>query len=349
MCAMAKYILRRVLESIPLLFIISFALFWMLNQLGDPLAYLAETRQKPTAAERERLIRRMGLDQPFYVQYLVWLIGNDWMQVDVYGDGTLYEPGPRKGVLRGDFGTSFITRGPAIDRIWKEGRLPNTLTLMIPQFTLTVILALAIGTYSALRPYSFFDNTATALSFIFYSMPIFFIGMMCIYIFGLQFKLWGWPSLPIGGMYEPGQQRNLTNLLAHMIMPAGCLIAIQMAAYVRFIRSSMMEVMGQDYIRTARAKGLREAAITRKHALKNAALPLITLIGLDIPFLLAGAVVTERLFAWPGMGRLFVESVEKTDINVIMLILMLLCIAVVAFQLITDIVYTLFDPRIRYS
>ncbi|MBX3066733.1 MAG: ABC transporter permease [Anaerolineae bacterium] len=346
---MGRYLFRRAVEAIPLLFIISFVLFWMLNQLGDPLAYLAETRQKPTAAKREQLIRKMGLDKPFYVQYLVWLVGNDWMQVDVYGDGTLYEPGPRKGVLRGDFGNSFITRGPAIDRIWKEGRLPNTLVLMIPYFIITVALALGIGLYSALRQYSFFDNLTTGLSFIFFSMPIFFIGMMSIYIFGLQFKVWGWPSLPIGGMFEPGQPRTLINLVEHMIMPTFCLVAITLAGYVRFIRSSMLEVMGQDYIRTAKAKGLRDGTITRRHALKNAALPLITLIGLDIPFLLAGAVVTERLFAWPGMGRLFVESLEKTDINVIMLILMLLCVAVVACQLLTDMVYTWFDPRIRYN
>jgi peptide/nickel transport system permease protein len=133
-----------------------------------------------------------------------------------------------------------------------------------------------------------------------------------------------------------------------MIMPVFCLVAIQLAGYVRFIRSSMLEVLGQDYIRTAHSKGLSERKVVQRHALKNAALPLVTLVGLDLPFLLAGAVVTERIFAWPGMGRLFIESFERADIPVMMAILMLLCLMVVVFQLLTDIVYTWFDPRIRY-
>ncbi|MBX3080251.1 MAG: ABC transporter permease [Anaerolineae bacterium] len=344
---MARYLTRRILQSIPLLIIISFVLFWMINQIGDPLAVFAESRQKPTAQAREEIIRRLGLDKPLPVQYLVWLIGNDWMQVDVRGDGTLMEYGKRKGVLRGDFGISFVTREPAIKRIYE--RLPNTLTLMVPSFVLTIILALGIGIYSALHQYSLVDNLVTGASFFFFSMPIFFIAMMCIYIFGLQFTRWGWPALPIGGMYDAGQPRTLLSLLEHMLMPAFCLVAIQLAGYVRFVRSSMLEVMSADYIRTARAKGLKDGTITNRHALKNAALPLITLIGLDLPFLLAGAVVTEQIFAWPGMGRLFIEALDRADFNVMMLILMLLCVAVVVFQLLTDVVYTVFDPRIRYS
>ena len=344
---MGKYLIRRILQSIPLLFIISVILFLLINALGDPLAIFAESRQRPTAEERQRIMRRLGLDQPIYMQYLTWLIGNDWQLVDVRGDGSVMEPGQRRGVLRGDFGQSFVTRQPAGTRI--NERLPNTLILMVPSYLLTVILALAIGVYSATRQYSFVDNLITGLSFFFYSMPIFFIALIMIYIFGLQFTRWGWPALPIGGMYYPGRPQTLENLLPHMIMPVVCLVAIQLAGYVRFIRSSMLEVMGQDYIRTARSKGMREQRVVRVHALKNAALPLITLIGLDLPFLLAGAVVTESIFAWPGMGRLFIESLERSDFNVMMAILMLLSLAVVVFQLLTDIVYTWFDPRIRYN
>ncbi len=172
---------------------------------------------------------------------------------------------------------------------------------------------------------------------------------MCIYIFGLQFKQWGLPSLPIGGMYDPRQDETLQQLIAHMVMPVFCLVAIQVAGYTRFIRSSMLEVMNQDYVRTARAKGLSENRIVVTHALKNAAMPLITLMGLDVPFLLAGAVVTERIFAWPGMGRLFLESLDRSDFTVMMAILMLISITVVAVQLLTDMVYTWLDPRIRYS
>lgn len=344
---MAKYIARRVLQAIPLLFFISFVLFVMLNSLGDPLAIFAESRQRPTGQQREELRRRLGLDKPIHMQYLTWLIGNDWQLVDVRGDGTLMQPGTRKGVLRGDLGQSFVTRGPAIKRI--QERLPNTLILALPYFIITIVLALGIGIYSAVRQYSFFDNLVTGLSFFFYSMPIFFIALIVIYIFGVNFKDWGLGGLPIGGMYTAGQKETLGDLIVHMIMPTFCLVSISLAGYVRFIRSSMLEVLNQDYIRTAHAKGLSERRVVSVHALKNASLPLITLIGLDLPFLLAGAVVTESIFAWPGMGRLFIESLERADYNVMMGILMLVSVAVVVAQLFTDIVYTWFDPRIRYS
>ncbi|MBK8030989.1 MAG: ABC transporter permease [Anaerolineae bacterium] len=339
---MAQYILRRTLQALPLLFILSFILFAFTNALGDPLAVFAESRQRPTAAQREEIRRRMGLDRPMFEQYVTWLIGNDWQMIDVNGDGTNMQPGTRQGVLRGDLGNSFVTRKPAWTRI--EERLPATLTLMIPSYGITLILALAIGVYSATRQYTFVDNVITGVSFFFYSMPIFFIALMTIYIFGVQFTRWDLPALPIGGTGDG----STVDLIVHMLMPVFCLVAIQLAGYVRFIRSSMLEVLGQDYIRTAHAKGMADSYVVRRHALKNASLPLITLIGLDLPFLLAGAVVTERIFAWPGMGRLFIESFERADVPVMMAILMLLCVLVVVFQILTDVVYTWFDPRIRY-
>lgn len=339
---MTQYILRRLLQALPLLFFISFVLFGLTNRLGDPLAIFAESRQKPTAAQREELRRRLGLDRPVLEQYITWLVGNDWHDIDVKGDGSEMARGTRHGVVRGDLGLSFVTRKPAWTRI--EERLPMTMVLMVPSYLITVILALAIGIYSAVRPYTFIDNLITGVSFFFYSMPIFFIALLTIYIFGVQFSQWGWPSLPIGGTGDG----TLGDLILHMVMPVFCLVSIQLAAYVRFIRSSMLEVMEQDYIRTARAKGISERFVVQRHALKNAALPLITIIGLDLPFLLAGAVVTERVFAWPGMGRLFIESFERADVPVMMAILMLLCVLVVVFQILTDIVYTWFDPRIRY-
>jgi peptide/nickel transport system permease protein len=339
---MIRYIAQRLIQAIPLFFIVSFILFLLTNSLGDPLAVFAESRQRPTAEQREEIRRRLGLDRPVLEQYLVWLVGNDWMLVDVRGDGSVMQPGTREGVLRGDLGLSFVTRKPAWTRI--EERLPATLTLMIPAYLITLTLALAIGVYSSVRQYTLIDNIITGVSFFFFSMPIFFIALMTIYIFGVQFTRWGLPALPIGGTGDG----SFGDLVIHMIMPVFCLVAIQLAAYVRFIRSSMLEVLGQDYIRTARAKGLGERIIVQKHALKNAALPLVTIVGLDLPFLLAGAVVTERIFAWPGMGRLFIESFERADVPVMMAILMLLCVMVIVFQILTDIVYTWFDPRIRY-
>jgi len=337
---MTKYILRRLLQAIPLLLIISFVLFSFTNSLGDPLAVFAESRQRPTAEQREEIRRRLGLDRPLHEQYIIWMIGNDWMMVP-NAQGELVR-GTREGVLRGDLGISFVTRQPAWTRI--EERLPNTLKLMIPAYTITLVLAIGIGVYSATRQYSFIDNVITGLSFFFYSMPIFFIALLVIFIFGVQFSRWGLPALPIGGTGDG----SVGDLVLHMIMPVFCLVAIQLAAYVRFIRSSMLEVMEQDYIRTAHAKGIPDGRVVRRHALKNAALPLVTLIGLDLPFLLAGAVVTESIFAWPGMGRLFIESFERADIPVMMAILMLLCVMVIVFQILTDIVYTWLDPRIRY-
>lgn len=339
---MTQYILRRILQAIPLLLIISFILFAFTNSLGDPLAVFAESRNRPSAAQREIMYRRLGLDRPLIEQYVTWLVGNDWRQVDADGDGTAESYGTRRGVLRGDLGISFVTRQPAWTRI--QERLPATLTLMIPAYMITLILALGIGLYSAIRQYTLIDNIITGTSFFFYSMPIFFIALLTIYIFAVQFTRWGLPGLPIGGTGNG----TLGDLLLHMLMPVFCLVAIQLASYVRFIRSSMLEVLGQDYVRTAHAKGLPENSVVRRHALKNAALPLVTLVGLDLPFLLAGAVVTERIFAWPGMGRLFIESFERADIPVMMSILMLLCLMVVVFQILTDIVYTWFDPRIRF-
>jgi peptide/nickel transport system permease protein len=340
---MGRYLLRRLLQTIPLLFGISFILFAMINLLGDPTAVFAESRNPVSGERRLEMIRRLGLDKPITEQYLIWLIGNDWQMVDLRGDGTLMQPGTRKGVLRGDFGRSFTTREPALARVVQ--RLPNTLTLMVPSYILIVLISIAIGTYSALRQYSVADNVVTALCFFFFSMPIFFLALMVIYLFGVQFNNWGLPSLPIHGTGDG----TLISLIEHMILPSFCLVAIGVAGYIRYIRSSMLDVMEQDYIRTAHAKGLEERRVLTGHAFKNAALPLVTLIGLDLPTLLAGAVVTEGFFTWPGMGRLFIESLEQADFNVMMTILMLVTVAVVVFQLLTDIAYTWFDPRIRYA
>src|SRR5260221_3127559 len=344
---MGRYMLRRVLQSIPLLVLISFVLFILMNMLGDPLSVYAETKNPPKGKARDELVRRLGLDKPIPYQYVVWLIGNDWTTVDVRGDGTLMEPGKRKGVLRGDLGTSIITKQPAWTRI--QERLPNTLILQLPSYILIVLLVIGIGVYSSMRQYSVLDNIFTSMSFFFYSMPIFFIALVLIYFFGVEFKQWGLPSLPIGAMWEPGQQENLVNLIPHMVMPVVSLVAISVAGHSRFIRSSMLEVMGQDYIRTARAKGLNERRTLFVHAFKNAALPLITLIALDIPFLLAGAIVTESIFAWPGMGQLFLQSLERSDYSVMMAILMMVSVLVVVFQLLADMTYMWLDPRIQYS
>ena len=341
---MTTYILRRLGQAIPQLFIISIILFMLMQAFGDPVATLG-ARTPPKPEDKERLRRMLGLDQPAYMQYLTWLVGNDWQKIDMDGDGTPETYGQRKGILRGDWGNSLVTRQPVLEMIGQ--RLPNTLILMVTAEVIIIILSLALGLYSALRPYSLFDNVVTGLSFVGYSMPVFWLALMLMYIFAVNFRKWGLPYLPTVGMFDPAVGKTPGELIKHMILPVTTLAIISIAGYSRFVRSSVLEVLSQDYVRTARAKGVGAISVVLRHALPNAALPFITLIGLDIPFLLAGAVVTERIFAWPGMGRLFIDHTERADFPMLMGILMLISIAVVIFQIITDVVYSMVDPRIR--
>ena len=344
---MTRYIIRRMLQAIPLLFIISLLLFVLMLNTGDPLATMGG-RRATRPEDRERLARQLGLDQPIYKQYIYWLIGNDWTMIDMDGDGIQETPGTREGVLRGDFGDSLVSRGKAATDIIME-RLPNTLILMIPAEIIVITVSLLIGIYSALRQYSLSDNVITAASFIGYSMPIFFIALVSMYIFGVKFKSWGLPYLPTVGMFDPKVGKTPSQVVWHMILPIFAMTVITAAGYSRYVRSQILEVMGEDYVRTARAKGFPQRLVISGHVLKNAALPLVTIIGLDIPLLLAGAVVTETIFAWPGMGRLFIDHLSRSDTPVVMGILVLISIAVVISQLVTDVVYAWLDPRIRYT
>jgi peptide/nickel transport system permease protein len=344
---MTRYIIRRLLQAVPLFFIISLILFVLMRNTGDPLATMGGRRlMRPE--DRERLSRQLGLDKPLYVQYLYWLIGNDWTKIDMDGDGVSETPGDRRGVLRGEFGDSLVIRGkPVLTIIWE--RLPNTLLLMVPAEVIIILLSLTLGVYSALRQYTVVDHTVTAISFVGYSMPIFFIALVSMYIFAVNFKRWGLPYLPTIGMFDPQVGKTPGQIVLHMVLPIFSMTLISIAGYSRYVRSQMLEVISEDYIRTAYAKGLPQRMVIAGHALKNAALPLVTIVGLDIPLLLAGAVVTEKIFAWPGMGRLFLDHVSRADTPVVMGILMLISVAVVVSQLITDIVYAWLDPRIRYT
>lgn len=341
---MVNYIIRRLAQAIPQLFLISLILFLLMQAFGDPIASLG-VRTPPRPADRERLRRQLGLDQPIYVQYLVWLVGNDWMKLDMDGDGVPETPGRRHGVLRGDLGNSLSTKRPVVELITE--RIPNTLLLMVVSELVIIIFSLLIGVYSATKQYTFFDNLITGLSFIGFSMPIFLIALLSMYLFSINFKNWGLPYLPTVGMFDPQVGKTAGQVLLHLILPVASLSIISIAGYSRYVRSSVLEVLQLDYIRTARAKGLGDRLVIMKHAVRNALLPFVTLIGLDIPFLLAGAVVTETIFAWPGTGRLFVERTAQSDFPVLMGILMMTAVAVIIFQLLTDITYSFLDPRIR--
>jgi peptide/nickel transport system permease protein len=343
---MTRYILRRLLEGVVLLFIVSFILFALAYSFGDPVAVLTDGSAPPTGEEADRLRRALGLDQPLPRQYLYWLIGNDWTLIDADGDGDTDEGiyGQRRGILRGDLGTSLITRQPTADRI--ADRLPNSLLLMIPSYILVLMITLGIGIIAARRPGSRLDTVLTTLAQVGYALPIFFICLALIYVFAVQFRRWGLPHLPIAGMVDLSQPRTPGNLIRHLVLPVASLTIVQLAGYVRFVRASILDVIGQEYIRTARSKGLPERRVIGLHVLKPAALPLITLVGLDLPSLLGGAVVTETIFAYPGMGLLFLDSLNAGDFPVVMGILILVSSAVIVAQLVTDLAYVWLDPRV---
>ncbi|MBI3240943.1 MAG: ABC transporter permease [Chloroflexi bacterium] len=320
---MSAYIARRLLQGLIILFMISAGMFWLTRAaIGDPMSQYA-TAQNISAADKARIRAKLGLDQPMPIQYLRWL-------------GL---------ALQGDLGISQFSRQPVSELM--ATRLPMTLWLMVTAEIVIISASLIIGTISAVRQYSLLDNLITSFSFIGFSMPIFFIALGLILIFAVQFKNWGLPYLPTGA--DIWDFNNPVEMAKHLILPVASLAIIQIAGYTRFLRSSMLEVLSQDFIRTARAKGLAERAVLMRHALQNAALPLVTIIGLDIPFLLGGAIVTEQVFAWPGMGRLFWEYTQRSDYPVVIAVLMLVSAAVVIFQIITDVAYTFVDPRIRLS
>jgi peptide/nickel transport system permease protein len=344
---MTRYIVRRLLEAIPLLLLVSIIIFVLLQASGDPLATLGG-RKPPRSEDVARLRQALGLNQPIFVQYIFWLIGNDWAPLDFDGDGvpeTLEERQPREiryGVVRGDFGTSIVTRLPAMELVME--RMENTLILTVTAEVAIVVVSLGVGIFSALNRYTFGDNMTTAVSFIVYSMPIFWLALMLQYLFGVILGI-----LPTVGMYDPIAGRTFSQIAIHLILPVTTIALISVAAYSRYIRSSMLEVLNSDYIRTARAKGLNNRRILFVHALKNASIPIVTLVGLDLPFLLAGAVVTEQIFGWPGMGRLFINSLGRSDFPVLMGLLMMIAVAVVVTQILLDIVYSWLDPRIRFT
>ncbi|HEX7619852.1 MAG TPA: ABC transporter permease [Anaerolineales bacterium] len=343
---MTRYIIKRLIQGIPLLLIISVVLFALMMSVGDPVATMGG-RRVTRAADYERLKRQLGLDKPIYMQYIYWLVGNTWTRTDVDGDGVAETAGTRLGILRGDFGTSLVNRKPVMQVIGE--RIPNTLILMLTGEVIVILGALVVGVYSAIRQYSTLDHVVTALSFIGYSLPIFFIALMSMYIFAVLFKRWGLPYLPTVGMFDPQVGKTFVQVVYHMVLPVISMSVVSLASYSRYIRSTMLDVLNQDYIRTARSKGLPRRTVIFVHALKNASLPIATIVGLDLPFLLGGAVVTEKIFAWPGMGRLFLDQVYRADTPVVMGILMLVAVAVIVFQIITDVVYAWLDPRIRYD
>ena len=325
---MGTYLLRRSVEYILVLFLASVLIFAVLHlSPGGPFDQLAFSKGHVSKDYIQSLNRMLGLDQPLHVRYATWA----WK------------------LLHGDFGNSWkVSVGrPVLTLI--QSRLGNTLILMSASLALSLLIALVIGIYSAVRQYSFWDYTVTSLSFFGISMPIFWFGLMMMLIFSLQFKEWGLPYLPVAGMYSTGKEADILDRLRHMVLPVAVLSLYEVASWSRYIRSSMLEVLRQDYVRTARAKGLVERVVLLKHALRNALIPLITVVALSIPGLFSGAIITETIFAWPGMGRIFYDGIIASDWPLAMGILIISAVLVVVSNLMADILYAVIDPRIHYT
>ena len=317
---MIAFATRRLLQMIPLLFGISIVLFAVIQAApGGPEGALLESGRFIDPAVIEAYRERLGVDQPVHIQYLRWLTAT----------------------LGGDLGTSFSTTRPVAEMIAE--RLPATLELMGAAFLFAALVAVLLGTLSAIRQYSWFDHLGTGISFVGIAMPVFWFALLLQLLFGVVL---GW--LPIAGTGTVGAE-SLVDHLQHLILPTVVLSFNYIAGWSRYLRSSLLGVMRADYIRTARAKGLPERRVIGVHAMRNALIPLLSIMALNLSSLFSGAVITETVFAWPGIGRMFVQAMFARDYPVLMGVLMLGSLMVIVFNLLADLLYGMLDPRIRYD
>jgi peptide/nickel transport system permease protein len=315
----SRYVIRRLIGAVPLLFGVA-ALSFLFMQLapGSPDdLYARNTRM--SQAQLDAIRHNMGLDRPAYVQFLLWL----------------------RNLAKGDLGTSYSQYRPVWNVIWEV--FPNTFYLVIAGLSLSLVVALVFGVLAAVRPYGIFDNVTSFLSYFGLAMPVFWFGLMLQILFAVKL---GW--LPSASMHS-ARGGGAWDFLKHLLLPASTIAIGSVASWSRYVRSSTIESLGQDYVRTARAKGLQERTILWGHVLRNALVPFVTVVSIDIPLYLTGAVLTETVFSWPGMGRLFYDALTKRDYPVLMGILILGAVLIVLGNLIADLIYGVLDPRIKYS
>ncbi len=315
---MVRYVIRRLLQAIPMLVGISFAAFVLLRLApGGPMAVYAQNPNM-TEADMRRIEHILGLDQPIHIQYLKWAAG----------------------MATGNLGYSYRTGRP-VGQIILE-RIPATIQLMGCAYLIAITMGLSTGIVSAIRRHSIFDYCATTGAMVGLSVPTFWFGLMVIIVFAGMLR---W--IPSGGIASLGAPFSIQDRLVHLVGPASVLGLWMTATWSRYTRSSVLEVVGQDYIRTARAKGLRSRTILLRHTLRNAMIPLVTLAGLEFRNLFGGALVTETVFSWPGVGRLYLDSLNYQDYSVILGLLLITSVMVLAGSLLADILYAVVDPRIR--
>jgi peptide/nickel transport system permease protein len=320
---MGRYLLRRILISIPVLLGITIAMYAIANMApGDPITALMNPEQManmgPGWVEQQK--EALGLNDPLPIRYVKWL-----------GE-----------TVQGNLGYSFVDRLPVSEKIGE--RIGPTLQLMGVVLAISILVGVPLGVLSALKQYSFIDYFLTVTGFLTVSIPSFFLALVLIYVFSVRLD---W--LPATGMYTVGRERTFLDSLEHIILPALVLGLGQAAPIIRYTRSSLLETVKQDYVTVARAKGLGEQLVIGRHALRNALIPIITIIALNVPQLLGGTVIIEQVFAWPGMGSLAIASVQGRDYNVLMGINLIAAIMILLSNLLADVVYSFVDPRIKYA
>lgn len=320
---MTRYIIRRLLISIPIFFLVT-AVVYALYSLspGDPVVNIIgyDSYMRMPAEQVQRIRHQYGFDQPVPARYVRWL-GK---------------------ALRGDLGYPYSGSKTVVDNL-KE-RIPPTLLLMGTSLILAMIIGIPMGMYMAMKQYSLGDYLLTIVAFVQLSFPSFFIGLAMIYVFALKLDV-----LPTYGMQTIGAPFSVLDRIRHLIMPATILGVFSAGVWARYTRASMLEVMRSDHVTVARAKGLSERAVTIRHIFRNAMLPIVTIIALDIPNLLGGAVITEQIFQWPGMGMMTIRATNLRDYPMLMGILLVSAIMILASNLIGDVLYAVVDPRIRYD
>mgnify|MGYP001452566581 FL=1 len=316
---MTFYVTKRLAESVIVLFVMSFAIYALMALMpGDPIDIMVQSDPHLTPADATRLKEIYGLDQPFSKRYANWFFS----------------------AVQGDFGYSRIHNRPTLEIL--APRLTNTAWLMLASLLFSLIIALPIGIYSALHPYSKTDYLVNFLALGGISIPVFWLALMLIVVFSVWF---GW--LPAGGMKTVGES-GLADSLRHMILPVVTLSIASIGSLTRYVRSAMMEVLRNDYIRTARAKGLSQSTIVFKHALRNAMIPVVTVIALSFGTLFSGALITETMFSYLGMGKLIYDSIMGNDFNMALVSLLFATALVLASNLLADLIYAWLDPRIHY-